>query len=137
MAGAHKNKEIKYKNCGKKTYRSINDEEICQSCYDKNQIITMENNIQISPNCSLGEISFEQFQGWFNISMSKVKLEIINEDILVDFKEEFIKQNAVLKKEIDKQKKDLEKSNNEITTLKNKVQMLEEKVESVEKRIMM
>ena len=66
--------------------------------------------------------------------MSKVKLEIINEDILVDFKEEFIKQNAVLKKEIDKQKKDLEKLNNEITTLKNKVQMLEEKVESVDKK---
>ena len=77
----------------------------------------MENNIQISPDCSLGEISFEQFQGWFNMSISKVKLEIVNQgDILEDFKEEFTKQNAVLKKEIDKQKKYLEKANNEITT---------------------
>ena len=64
MGGAHKNKEIKCKTCGKKasTYRSINDEEICQSCYDKNQIITMENNIQISPHCLLGEYLLNNFK---------------------------------------------------------------------------
>ena len=49
-------------------------------------------------------------------------------------KEQLTKQNAELKKEVDKHKNDLKKAKEDITSLKNKMQTLEEKVEMVDKK---
>ena len=133
-----KSKEIKCKVCKKNasTYKRINDEDICQSCYDRCKTITIiekaNESVIINPNSTLGEISFEKYQEWFETKMSQVKVEIRSE--VSQIKEELIQKNTELKKEVDKQRKDLDKANKDITVLRSRVQLLEEKVEDVEKK---
>ena len=70
-------KMTKCKICKKasSTYRKINEEEICQSCYDKcktiNAIEKANETVEINPSLTLGEISFEKYKEWFENQISK------------------------------------------------------------------